>query len=42
MRRVLSDGLDMGVRVGLRSPRTVNRQIGVELANEIQCAPAKS
>jgi hypothetical protein len=40
MRRLRSNGLDMGVRIGMR-PRTVNRQIGVELANEIQWATAK-
>ena len=38
--RVLGKGLDMGMRTGMR-PGTINRQIGVELANKIQCATAK-
>jgi hypothetical protein len=30
----------MGVRTGMR-PMTINRQLGVEFADEIQCATAK-
>jgi hypothetical protein len=41
VRRLRSDGLDMGMRMGMR-PWTVNRQLGVEFADKIQCATAKS
>ena len=40
VRSLRSDALDMGMRMGMR-PRIVNRQFGVEFADEIQCATAK-
>jgi hypothetical protein len=40
VRRVLSNGLDMGVRTGMR-PMPINRQVGGKFACVIQWATAK-